>query len=98
MSWWEPTLRSLGYYYRYKSKFSYVPIILLIAGDWEDRKSGYYPFSETGGDDMIPEDLEGRERRSVLKNPYSKQGKDPTGVIVTSHTDKISVGPPCLIW
>ena len=46
-----------------------MPIILLIAGDWEDRKSGYYPFSEgEGGDETIPEDLEGGERRNYQKS------------------------------
>ena len=70
-----------------------------VTGDWEDRKSGYYPFRDKG-DDRVPEDPEGGERRGVLKNPFwdKKKNKDPTGVIVTSHTDKISVGPPCLIW
>ena len=49
---------------------------------------------------MIPEDPEAGETRNVLKNPYSKKTADrePTGVIVTSTADKISVGPPCLIW
>ena len=58
-----------------------------VTGDWEDRKSGYYPFRDTG-DDRVPEDPEGGERRGVLKNPFwdKKKNKDPTGVIVTSHT------------
>ena len=51
---------------------------------------------------MVDEDPDGIEKRKQRKNPYkSPDGnseKNPTGVIVRSKADKISVGPPCLIW
>ena len=49
----------------------------------------------------MEEDPQGVESRKVLKDPYKKPSEgtdDPTGTIVRSHTDKITVGPPCYIW
>ena len=49
----------------------------------------------------MEEDPQGVESRKVLKDPYKKPSEgtdDPTGTIGRSHTDKITVGPPCYIW
>ena len=51
---------------------------------------------------MVDEDPEGIEKRKQRRNPYKSpdgnSDESPTGVIVRSKTDKIAVGPPCLIW
>ena len=69
--------------------------------DWEERKPGYCPFNQNEDNDMHEEDPE-HDKRKVLQDPYKKpkgsSAEEPTGVIVTSETDKISVGPPCYIW
>ena len=69
--------------------------------DWEERKPGYCPFYQDDDNETIEEDPE-HDKRKVLKNPYKKpkgsKDDDPTGFIVKSETDKISVGPPCYIW
>ena len=42
------------------------------------------------------------DNRKVLKDPYTRPkgclDSEPTGVIVTSDTDKIATGLPCYIW
>ena len=69
--------------------------------DWEERKPGYCPFFPSEGNDIVKDDP-GSDNRTVLKDPFRKPegGKDncPTGVIVSSETDKIAVGQPCYIW
>ena len=76
--------------------------IFYISGDWEDRKPGYYPFNQSDDNNLVEEDPQGVENRKVLKDPYQKPSgsndSEPTGIIVRSHTDKITVGPPCYIW
>ena len=71
-------------------------------GDWEEKKPGYYPFAQGSDADTIDEDPEGIEKRKIRRDPYKNPDqnteKEPTGVIVRSQTDKIAVGPPCLIW
>ena len=69
--------------------------------EWENRKPGYCPFSQSEENELIEDDPK-NDRRSVLKNPYEKprgeEAPKPTGVIVESETDKIAVGKPCYIW
>ena len=69
--------------------------------DWEERKPGYCPFFSGEGNEMVKDDP-GSDNRTVLKDPFRKPdgAKDncPTGVIVSSETDKIAVGQPCYIW
>ena len=68
--------------------------------DWLQRKQGYCPFNQSEKNELTP-DTE-KDPRKVLKNPYSKpvdsDEENPTGVIVESHEDKISVGPPAYLW
>ena len=76
--------------------------LFLFLGDWEEKKPGFYPFTNSSDTDVVDEDPDGIENRKVRKNPYEDPEKnvekEPTGVIVRSQTDKIAVGPPCLIW
>jgi hypothetical protein len=69
--------------------------------DWSERRPGYCPFSQDSENEMF-EDDPGHDSRKVLKNPYTRpKGStytEPTGIIVQSETDKISVGAPCYIW
>ena len=69
--------------------------------DWSERRPGYCPFSQDSENEMF-EDDPGHDSRKVLKNPYNRpKGStytEPTGIIVQSETDKISVGAPCYIW
>ena len=69
--------------------------------DWEERRPGYCPFYQNDENELLEEDPE-NDKRKVLKNPYLKpkgsSDEEPTGVIVKSETDKITVGPPCYIW
>ena len=69
--------------------------------DWEERRTGYCPFNQSEDNDMHEEDPE-NDKRKVLQDPYKRpkgsSAEEPTGVIVTSETDKIVVGPPCYIW
>ena len=69
--------------------------------DWEDRKPGYCPFFQDEENEMVDDDPE-NDKRKVLKNPFTKPKgsvcREPTGVIVNSETDKITVGQPCYIW
>ena len=73
----------------------------LTIRDWEERKAGFCPFNQSEENEMIQDDPECDTRR-VLKDPYHQprgsSTEEPTGVIVQSMTDKISVGPPCYIW
>ena len=73
----------------------------LTIGDWEERKAGFCPFNQSEENEMIQDDPES-DTRSVLKDPYHKPAgsisEEPTGVIVQSMSDKISIGPPCYIW
>ena len=78
-----------------------VALLGITIGDWEDRKPGFYPF-DGNGDDLVEEDPNAADSRMVTRNPYvpplGSQSKEPTGIIVRSHTDKISIGAPCYIW
>ena len=69
--------------------------------DWDERKPGFCPFNQNEDNDLEEEDPE-NDKRKVLRNPYSRpkgsSDDEPTGVIVKSETDKITVGPPCYIW
>ena len=73
----------------------------LTVGDWENRKPGYCPFNQSEENDLIEEDPQ-YDNRKVLKNPFTKpmgsEDDEPTGVIVKSDSDKVTVGPPCYIW
>ena len=69
--------------------------------DWAERKPGYCPFYQNEDNDLEEEDPE-NDKRKILRNPYSRpkgsSDEEPTGVIVKSETDKVTVGPPCYIW
>jgi hypothetical protein len=69
--------------------------------DWAERRPGYCPFFQDEENEMV-EDEPGHDSRKVLIDPYKKpQGSasnEPTGIIVRSETDKITVGAPCYIW
>ena len=73
----------------------------ITINEWENRKPGYCPFSQIEGNEVFEDDPE-NDRRSVLKNPFQKpigeKEDSPTGIIVESDTDKITVGKPCYIW
>ena len=73
----------------------------ITVNEWENRKPGYCPFSQTEKNEVVEDDPE-NDRRCVLKNPFQKplgeKEESPTGVIVESDTDKIAVGQPCYIW
>ena len=70
-------------------------------GDWENRKSGFCPFNQSEENELVEDDPE-NDKRKVLKNPFEKpigcDSDEPTGVLIQSDSDKISVGPPCYIW
>ena len=70
-------------------------------GDWENRKSGFCPFNQSEENELVEDDPE-NDHRKVLKNPFEKpigcDSEEPTGVLIQSDSDKISVGPPCYIW
>ena len=71
--------------------------------DWEEKQPGYCPFDQDETNEMIQDDPT-NDQRKVLKNPFKKpkgeDAKEPTGFIVNSETDKISVNSnqPCYIW
>ena len=69
--------------------------------DWAERRPGFCPFFQDEENEMI-EDNPKYDSRMVLKNPYKKpkgsSANEPTGIIVKSETDKITVGAPCYIW
>lgn len=69
--------------------------------DWEERKPGFCPFNQSEQNDLVVEDSEA-DNRKILSNPYEKpkdsDSEEPTGVIVNTDADKITVGPPCYIW
>ena len=73
----------------------------LTVGDWQQRKPGYCPFDQSDENDLI-EDDPSSDTRKVLKDPFQKpigsDDEEPTGVIVKSDTDKVTIGPPCYIW
>ena len=73
----------------------------LTVGDWLEKRPGYCPFNQSEENDLIEDDPED-DPRKILKNPYEKpkgiEEADPTGVIVQSKSDKVSIGPPCYIW
>ena len=70
--------------------------------DWQERRPGFYPFNQNKDNDLIDEDPDRHETRQMLRNPYQapadSTNKKPTGIIVKSDTDKITIGPPCYIW
>ena len=70
--------------------------------DWTARRPGFCPFYQECEQQEMQEDDLGYDNRMVLKDPYKipKGAKEvePTGIIVRSDGDKISVGPPCYIW
>ena len=76
-------------------------ILGITIKDWEERKAGFCPFNQSEKNDLIEEDPIDDSRR-ILANPFKKpsesDSEDPTGVIVKSDADKITVGPPCYIW
>ena len=71
--------------------------------DWEDKQPGYCPFDQDEANEMIQDDPT-NDARKVLKDPFRKpkgeEANEPTGFIVNSETDKISVNTnqPCYIW
>ena len=69
--------------------------------DWAERRPGYCPFFQDEENEMVEDDAK-YDIRKVLTDPYKKpkgsRSIEPTGVIVKSETDKISVGAPCYIW
>jgi hypothetical protein len=71
--------------------------------DWEEKQPGYCPFDQDEANEMIQDDPT-NDQRKVLKNPFKKPkgvaANEPTGFIVNSETDKISVNSnqPCYIW
>ena len=69
--------------------------------DWAERRPGYCPFFQEEENEMLEDDPK-YDNRKVLKDPYKKpkgcSSNEPTGIIVKSETDKISVGAPCYIW
>ena len=69
--------------------------------DWAERRPGFCPFFQDKENEM-EEDNPNDDSRMVLKNPYKKpkgsSSNEPTGIIVKSETDKITVGAPCYIW
>ena len=71
--------------------------------DWAERQPGYCPFFQAEGNDMVQDDPD-NDTRKVLKDPFKKpkgeKATEPTGFIVNSETDKISVNAnqPCYIW
>ena len=73
----------------------------LTVGDWQQRRAGFCPFNQSNDNELVEEDPK-YDRRKILKNPFVKPvGSDvevPTGVIVQSNSDKITIGPPCYIW
>ena len=73
----------------------------LTVEDWGNRKEGYCPFNQSDDNDLVEEDP-AHDKRKVLKDPYQKPNgcveEVPTGVIVKSDGDKITIGPPCYIW
>ena len=70
--------------------------------DWTNRQAGFCPFYQEGEENEMQEDDTGHDNRMVLRDPYTNpKGStdvEPTGVIVSSESDKICVGPPCYIW
>ena len=78
-----------------------VSLLGITVKDWEDRKPGFCPFNQSEENDLVVEDPQS-DNRKILANPYQKpsncESDEPTGVIVMSEADKISVGPPCYIW
>ena len=73
----------------------------LTVDDWENRKAGYCPFNQSEDNDLVEEDPT-YDKRKILKDPYKRPNgcvdEEPTGVIVKSDGDKITIGPPCYIW
>ena len=69
--------------------------------DWTERRPGYCPFFQDNQNEMVEDDPK-YDARKVLKDPYKQpkgsNSSEPTGIIVKSDTDKISVGAPCYIW
>ena len=69
--------------------------------EWIDRQPGYCPFFQDDENEMVEDDPK-HDSRKILKDPYHKPSGStadkPTGVIVKSETDKITVGAPCYIW
>ena len=69
--------------------------------DWEERKPGFCPFNQSEENELVVEDSLA-DSRKILSNPFEKpkdsDTDEPTGVIVKSDADKITVGPPCYIW
>jgi hypothetical protein len=71
--------------------------------DWEEKQPGYCPFDQDEENEMFQDDPT-NDARKVLKDPFIKpkgeEAKKPTGFIVNSETDKISVNTnqPCYIW
>ena len=76
-------------------------ILGITIKDWEERKAGFCPFNQSEQNDLIVEDPMA-DSRKILANPFEKpadsDSEEPTGVIVKSDADKITVGPPCYIW
>ena len=71
--------------------------------DWEEKQPGFCPFDQDDANEMFEEDPK-NDARKVLKDPYRKpdgeEAMKPTGFIVNSENDKISVNTnqPCYIW
>ena len=69
--------------------------------EWSERRPGYCPFNQSEENEMVIEDPK-YDNRKVLKDPYKRpigcSDTEPTGVIVTSETDKVFTGLPCKIW
>ena len=76
-------------------------ILGITIKDWEERKAGFCPFNQSEKNELIVEDPTD-DNRKVLANPFEKptdsDSEEPTGVIVKTDSDKITVGPPCYIW
>ena len=76
-------------------------ILGITIRDWEERKPGFCPFNQSEKNELIVEDPSD-DNRKVLANPFEKpsdsDSEEPTGVIVQTDSDKITVGPPCYIW
>ena len=70
-------------------------ILGITIKDWEERKAGFCPFNQSEKNELIVEDPSA-DSRKILANPFEKpsdsDSEEPTGVIVKSDADKITVG------
>ena len=51
-------------------------LITIFTGDWEEKKPGYYPFSQGSDTDVVDEDPEGIEKRKIRRDPYKNPDKN----------------------